>query len=187
MIPSFNFGHIYLWNWNNCNSFTVTSHQTVSVCKYVGSVWNFSSSQFLFRPPRLYLRSAISMQNYPTELHNQTQNPIFLCSLSHIPLFSPLPVPANILSPIVWPVFRDFWFWLPHVQNCFLFKHINQNTCRFCLIYLVKLTVQYFYILYILQNFTNSFLYLWKICAFQPTRRDLAKCYKFSRWACVHT
>ena len=57
----------------------------------------------------------------------------------------------------------------------------------FCLIFLVALTVREFYILEFLQNSSNPFLYLWEICAIQPTRRDLTKCYKSSRCAYVHT
>jgi hypothetical protein len=59
--------------------------------------------------------------------------------------------------------------------------------CRFCLIFLVDLTVRELYILVSLQNFTNSFLSLRKMCAIQPTRTDLTKCYKCSRYTYIHT
>ena len=111
----------------------------------------------IFSPSRLRLRVAISIRNHPTKLHTQTQIRIPVCSLSHIPLFPPLPVPANILFLICAQIFKDFWFWSPHVQNCSFFKNISQSSCIFCLILRVGLTVREFYILDCLQFFIIRF------------------------------
>jgi len=66
---------------------------------------NLSTFQYHFKPSRLCLRVAIAIRNYPTELHTQTQIRFSVCSLSHIPLFSLLALPANILWLTVWTGF----------------------------------------------------------------------------------
>jgi len=80
----------------------------------------------IFSPRGLYLRAAISIWNYPTELHAQIQIHISVCSLPHISLLSASPICKPSLSDCVDQIYKDIWFWLPHVQNCFFFKHINQ-------------------------------------------------------------
>lgn len=42
----------------------------------------------IFNPPKLCLGAAISIRNYTTNLHTETQIRIFVCSLSPIPLLS---------------------------------------------------------------------------------------------------
>ena len=51
----------------------------------------------IFSTPRLCLRAALSVRNYPTRLHTQDQIRISANFLPNIPLISTIPVPTNIL------------------------------------------------------------------------------------------
>ena len=99
--------------------------QFVFLCTWAPFVI-YVAFNIIFSPRGLYLRAAISMRNYPTELHAQTQIHISVCSLPHISLLSASPICKHSLSDCVDQIYKDIWFWLPHVQNCFFFKHINQ-------------------------------------------------------------
>jgi len=91
----------------------------------------FRTFDIIFSQPTLRcLRDFISIRNYPTKLHIQTQIHIPVCSLPHISFVSLLSVTANILF-LCERVCKDMWFCLSYVQICFFSKHIKKQICRF--------------------------------------------------------
>jgi len=165
----------------------MTGHQIFCVAKYLGSLCNPYNFQYHFRPNQIMSRSG----HFDLKVHHKPAHSI------QNPYFRLFPVPnSTCLSTS-----RNYKHSQPHRVTRFLRTfdydcrtfnnastlNISTSKSRICLIFLVELTVRELYILDFLQNFINCFLSLWKMCAIQPTRRDLMKCYKCSRFAYVHT
>jgi len=152
-------------------------------CSSFVNFWTFS---IIFSPPTLYcLTASISVRNYPTNctLRSKSLFPFVPCSTFQLSLCFPL---RQTFSFYVIRFVRTCDY-VCHTFKSASFLHISSSKSADFSIFLVGLTDWKFYILNTLQNVTNYFLYLWKMCEIHPTRRDLTKFHKCHRCACVHT
>ena len=123
-----------------------------SVAKYLNSLCNVSTSQFHIQLTQIISQDVHFDPILPHKPAHQIR--ISFCSLSHIPLVSPLSIPANILCLTVRTgVLRTFDSYC-HTFKTFFSLYISISI--FCPIFLIGLTFREVYILDILQNITRE-------------------------------
>lgn len=141
---------------------------------------SFSAHSYVYVSRRTF-RSEIT----PTKLHTQTQIHTLFCPLSHIPSVCPFPH-LHTFSAVSVIRFLSKFDSDCHTLKIAVSVNILISKSKY-FAFFVRTDNQI--ILYIRRpsKCHYIFLHLWKICAIQPTRKYLTKCYKCSRCAYIHT